>query len=230
MANEKQDVHFENVVGHLVKPERPNGAGIVILPTIFGLNAVIRGIADAFANLGFTALLWDHYAGEAPKTEHVQAVAMSRNLTDGPAVADMQKCVTYLMETQRQKSVGAIGYCLGGRYIFMLGARERRLGAAVAVYPSIEVPNHPNQSDDAVALAAEVRAPVMLAYPGKDEVTSKDTFHKLQQRLQSRPQPSITLLYPEADHGFLWRPGDHNKKAAAHAQPLIDTFFKTWLT
>jgi len=71
---------------------------------------------------------------------------------------------------------------------------------------------------------------VMLAYPGKDEVTNRDTFAKLQQNLQRRAAPTLTLLYPEADHGFLWRPGDNNKATAAAAQPQIDTFFRTSLT
>jgi carboxymethylenebutenolidase len=229
MAVAKQTIRHQDVHGVLVTPERPTGAGILILPTIFGLNPVAHGIAEAFAGLGLTALLWDHYCGAAPQTDFPGAVGMSRKLSDKTSVAQMIQCLDYMTENLRLKSVGAIGYCLGGRYIFMLAAADRRVKAIAAIYPSIEVPNHPHQDEDAIARAAEVRCPVLLSYPGRDEVTSRDTFQRLQQSLESRTAPTVVQLYPEADHGFLWRPGDVNTATKAVAQPQINTFLKVYL-
>ena len=39
-----------------------------------------------------------------------------------------------------------MGFCLGGRYAVLLAGKDKRLAACVPYYPSIRVPNKPNQS------------------------------------------------------------------------------------
>jgi carboxymethylenebutenolidase len=229
MAIETHTVRHQDVHGYLAKPERPNGAGILILATIFGLNPVIKTIAESCAAQGFTAMVWDHYRGEAPKTDFAGAVAMSHGLRDTTSCTQMSDCFSYMTENLGLRSIGVLGFCLGGRYVFLLSAREPRLKACAAVYPSIETPPPTRQEDDAIALAAEIRCPVFVAYPGRDQVTSRDNFLALQKSLQSRSAPTTVLLYPEADHGFMWRKGEANEAATAAAQPQLDAFLKTCL-
>ncbi|MGH7090986.1 MAG: dienelactone hydrolase family protein, partial [Stellaceae bacterium] len=66
--------------------------------------------------------------------------------------------------------------------------------------------------------------PVQVIYPGKDHVTSNATFHRLQDALQQRAQPSSILLYPGADHGFMHESGAANEFADRHSRPQIAAF------
>lgn len=99
------------------------------------------------------------------------------------------------------ENVGTIGFCLGGRMVFTLAAAEHRIKACVAYHPSIEMP-HPDRHLDAIAAARDVECPVQVLYPGRDHITHRETFEALRGSLESRTQPTIIHVYPEADHGF----------------------------
>ncbi len=57
------------------------------------------------------------------------------------SLAAMAKCVDFLADELRLAAIGTMGFCLGGRYVFMLAAQDRRLGACASIYPSIHAPN-----------------------------------------------------------------------------------------
>src|SRR3546814_11405735 len=44
---------------YLARSDRPNGAGIVVLQEIFGVNANMRAVSDAFSAAGFNAIVPD---------------------------------------------------------------------------------------------------------------------------------------------------------------------------
>lgn len=136
----------------------------------------------------------------------------------------MTKCVDFLVDELRLVNVGTMGFCLGGRYCFMLAAQERRLKACASIYPSIHAPNLPTQDEDAVARAAAAACPMLLVYPGRDHITSNDTFRRLQQNLQQREAATVVQYYPQAEHGFLHNDAPANRDAACQARPLIPAF------
>ena len=236
MLFENHAVTLGDVYFHLVVPEVPNGAGLVIVPTMYGLgpdrfmrpNTSILDIAARYGAKGFTIAVWDFYAGDPPTTDRDRARAMSARLRDAWAVRQISSCVTYLSETRGQKKVGALGYCVGGRFIFLHGAKDHRLAAAAAVYPSVHKINNANQDENAIERAGEMICPVLMAYPGRDETTAQVTFEGLQRALQGRKLSSATttsLFYPHAEHGFFSRPGQANEAATATAWAALDAFF-----
>src|SRR5256885_16590090 len=63
VSPKSQDVKQSGLFGFLAQPDAPTKSGVVILPTIFGVNAFVRGYPETLARAGLAAAVWDHYEG-----------------------------------------------------------------------------------------------------------------------------------------------------------------------
>lgn len=221
-------IELDGASGYLVRAQHPR-AGVVLLPTIFGVNKFTQEFAERLAAAGLTTMVWDPYAGEALPASREAAMSRAGNLRDGPSLDAMSICIDHLMGELRLDAVGTVGFCLGGRYCLMLAASDTRIGACSAVYPSIHSPKFDNQDEDAVQRAGEIACPVQLIYPGRDRVMNTETFHRLQDSLQRRTAPTMVQLYPEADHAFMHTEGEANAAADRQARPLVRGFLEASL-
>jgi carboxymethylenebutenolidase len=215
--------------GHLAAAKKPR-AGVLLLPTIFGVNRFVTDFCASLAERGLTTFAWDPYSGEKLPQNFDEAVARARELRDGPSLDAMSISIDFLMGELRLDKVAAIGFCLGGRYCLLLAGRETRIEACVAVYPTIEAPRRANQDEDAVIRAGEIPCPVQLVMPGHDMVTSAETYLRLKTALERRPADTSVQIYPAAHHGFMHAPGAENEAAAKHARPLVASFLEAYLT
>jgi hypothetical protein len=109
--------------------------------------------------------------------------------------------------------------CLRGRYAVLLAAKDHRLAACVAYYPSIRVPKAANQTLDAIALAADIRCPVKLIHGAADEVFVHAVFLQLREVLERRKAATMVQVHPGAVHSFM-RPNLHANPANAAAARL----------
>jgi len=212
-----EQIDAGGVNGHMTHAERPRG-GMVLLPPITGVDAFARARAAHLAEAGFSTLIWNPYPGEAPPTDLPAAQARAAKLNDG-GVDTMSDCVGYLLEKFRLPAVAVVGFCLGGRYAVLLAARDRRLFACVPFYPSIRVPNSPNQTLDAMALAADIQCPVHLIHAGADQVFVQPAFAQLRDVLERRTAATVTQVHPGAVHSFM-RPDLQSVPANASATQL----------
>ena len=58
MSPRSQDIKQPGLAGFLAQPDAPTHGGVVILPTIFGVNAFVRGYAETLARAGLAAAVW----------------------------------------------------------------------------------------------------------------------------------------------------------------------------
>lgn len=56
------NITFDGAAGYLVRAKTQR-AGVVLLPTIFGVNPFVRDWASMLAEHGITTLIWDIYPG-----------------------------------------------------------------------------------------------------------------------------------------------------------------------
>jgi carboxymethylenebutenolidase len=221
--HQTSDVHREGLHAALCQPEGGARAGLLLLPMVYGIEGKVLEYAGWLADAGYAALVWDPYSGrEVPQGTPEDLAPLSRSLRDGPARAEHERWLDYLRDELGLARLGVVGWCMGGRFGLLLAAHSREVAACVAYYPSILAPRPPHHDEDAVARAGEIRCPVQVVYPGLDDVTHPDTFHALQAALQAREAPTITQLYPVAEHGFLdltRHPGAQNAAAARAAGP-----------
>lgn len=217
--------------GYLAKPDAAARAGVLILPTIFGVNAFARGYADALADAGFVAAVWDLNSGLPLTPEYEECIRRARTLTDESAGRMIGQWIDALFADHKLSAIGVVGFCIGGRFAFLQAARDKRIAACAAAYPSIENPRLANQELDAIALASEIACPVHMLRPGNDHVTSPDTYAAVTQSLLRRRAPTAIQRFPEAEHGFMHRPTPEANVAATRlAAPQLLGFFKGCLT
>ncbi|MGA7486284.1 MAG: dienelactone hydrolase family protein [Xanthobacteraceae bacterium] len=216
MSPKSQDIKQSDLFGFLAQPDTPTKSGVVILATIFGVNAFVRGYAETLARAGLATAVWDHYEGLPLTTDYEESKARARKLSDAGMHAKVGKWIDYMLGDLQLTSVGVVGFCLGGRYALMAAARNPRIKACAAAYPSIEMPRLANQEEDAVALAADIRCPAHVVQPGHDHVASVETYAALKRQLETRSAPTIWQYYPDAEHGFM-----HRKEPAANPAATV---------
>ena len=209
----------DRVHGFIAHADKAIG-GVLVLPTITGVDPAMRTLAQELAGAGMTALVWDPFPGDAPPpTEHPALMARANTLNDDLAEANMSACIDHMLGPLRLSSVAVLGFCLGGRYSLLLAAHDKRLAACVAFYPSVRVPMKPNETRDAVALAPQIVCPVQLVQAGGDQVIVFPTFLKLREALETRKAATIAQLHPGAVHSF--RRGDFQSDPANAAATRI---------
>src|SRR3954454_12541602 len=93
-------------LGYLAKPSGGNGPGVVVIQEIFGVNKVVRDIADGFAARGYFALAPDLFWRLEPgvkltdKTdgEWKRAFDLMQRFDIDAGVGDIQASISFLRE------------------------------------------------------------------------------------------------------------------------------------
>src|SRR5439155_27136623 len=138
----------------------------------------------------------DHYEGLPLTTDYEESKARARKLSDPGMHAKGKKWIDYMVRELALSTVGVLGFCLGGRYVLLAAAQDKRVKACAAAYPSVENPRRPNQEQDAVALAAAIRCPVHVVQPGHAHVASAEPYPALRDTLHKPAAPTVSQHYP----------------------------------
>ena len=188
---------------YLAKPDRPNGAGVVILQEIFGVNANMRSVADALASAGFTAivpdLFWRQQPGVEldPATDRERATELMRGLDPDLAAHDALLAADYVRTLPGANGkVGAVGYCLGGKLAYLL-SMHAGIDAAVSYY-GVAIQGALDRID-------AVRAPLLLHIAEEDSLCPPEAQAAIEQA-SARHRDRITVIrYPSLGHAFARR-------------------------
>ena len=216
--------------GYLSTPSAGTGPGVVVIQEIFGVNAVMRGVADALAARGYLALCPDLFWRLQPgvqltdktKAEWDQAFALMNRFDPDAGVKDIQATITQLRGTQGcTGKVGAVGYCLGGLLAYLTAARTDS-DASVGYYGV----NIQTKLDE----AKTIKKPLMLHIAAKDQFVPPEAQKQIVEGLKSNPLVTL-YTYPEMDHAFAREGGEHYDKACADlANGRTATFFRQHLS
>lgn len=215
--------------GYLASPAAARGPGIVVIQEIFGVNAVMRDIADGLAAMGYFALAPDLFWRLEPgvqltdktKPEWDKALDLMGRFNPDDGVKDVQTAIDYLRKIPGcTGKVGAVGYCLGGLLAYLTAARTDS-DASVGYY-GVNI-------QDRLGEAGKIKKPLMLHMGGKDQFVPPPAQEKIMAALKS--YPLVTLHhYPEMDHAFARIGGAHYDKACADlANNRSETFFRQHL-
>lgn len=206
---------------YLAQPAGGSTRGMLLLPMITGIGAQIRDWADEFARRGVTALTWDPWHGpSSDDTGYDDLHARMVQLDDETVLGEQRALLDHLLGELGCAKAGVIGWCLGGRFALILAGQDDRVANVVAYHPTVPETPAPNHTVDAVAHTGQIKAPVLMIYPGADELVSATSFNRLQAALQSRESgPSLIQVYPHAEHGFSNRQR-HGNQVNAEAYAL----------
>jgi carboxymethylenebutenolidase len=203
------------------KQRRPaaRDAGVLMLPMITGIGEQLRDWADEVADTtGTTVLVWDPWHG--PSSDNTPLSELRERLSrldDATALDEIGRLVNHMHFTLGLKRITVIGWCLGGRYALLAGARHPEFGGVVAMHPTLPVTESGRGEFDAAAAAADIATAVMVHYPGRDHIVPFESFRRLQASLVARSDAaSFVAVHPRAHHGFSDRK-NHSDPANAEA-------------
>jgi carboxymethylenebutenolidase len=214
---------------YVATPPGGTGPALVVIQEIFGVNQVMRDLTDGFAAQGFVAicpdLFWRIEPGiditDQTKAEWDRAFQLFQAFDVEKGVNDIAHTI---VAARRQSGstgkVGAVGYCLGGKLAYLTATRTD-IDAAVGYYGV--------GLDELLGEAASIRKPLMLHIPNKDGFVPPAAQRKVHDALDGAPL--VTLHdYPNDDHAFARRGGQHYSEASAdQANARTLAFFKQHL-
>lgn len=203
---------------------------IVVLQEIFGVNAGIRSIADAYAEQGYIAvapdLFWRAEAGlnmsEASEGDWAKGFALYSAYDFDKGVRDIAATVAAARGMAGSSGkVGVTGYCLGGLLTYLAAARSRADGF-VAYYGGA--------TEKFLGEAGNVQDPLLYHLAGEDEYIGKDAQAAINAALGANPHAELHT-YPGCNHAFARPGGNHYDAAAAGlANGRTAAFFKQTLS
>jgi carboxymethylenebutenolidase len=216
--------------GYLASPATGRGPGIVVIQEIFGVNQVMRDIADGMASRGFFALVPDLFWRLEPNVQLTdktdadwkKALDLMNRFDADKGTGDIQASIDHLRALPGcTGKVGALGYCLGGQLAYLTAARTNS-DASVGYYGI----NIQNRLDE----AGKIKHPLMLHIAEADEYVPPEAQAKIEVGLKDNP--NVTLYrYPLMSHAFARVGGAHYDKAMAdHANIRSATFFRQHLS
>jgi carboxymethylenebutenolidase len=214
---------------YLAAPAGGQGPGIVVIQEIFGVNAVMRAIADDLAAEGYFALAPDLFWRLEPgiqltdrsDAEWQRAFGLMQRFDIDKGVEDIQSAIDHLRVTPGASGkVGTVGYCLGGQLAYLAATRSD-CDASVGYYGVM--------LQDRLTEAANITAPLMLHIAGEDEFTPPPARDKVIAGLKDNPHVTL-YVYPGMDHAFARVGGAHYDQAAADlANVRTRDFFRAHL-
>jgi carboxymethylenebutenolidase len=134
---------------------------------------------------------------------------------------DLQAALAFLKSRKdvRDNRVGAIGWCMGGKYALKLATEAPELAAAAADYGA--------PPTDATAIA-RIKAPVLGNFGAEDTGPSPEQVKAFEAAMKKAGKSVDVKLYPGAGHAFAnvnnpWK--GYREEAAKDAWSRVVAFF-----
>lgn len=210
---------------YVAKPAAAKAPAVVVIQEIFGVNAVMRAIADDLAAQGYLAicpdLFWRIEPGiditDQSEAEWAKAFELYTAFNVDKGVEDIAATLAAIRaDGACNGRVGSVGFCLGGLLSFLTATRTD-IDAAVCFY-GVGIEN-------GVAEAKSLKRPVMLHVAEEDQFVPKAAQATLTEALSGNRL--VTLHnYAGRDHAFARKGGEHYDAAdAALADQRTLAFF-----
>jgi len=210
-------------------PSSGTGPGILVIQEIFGVNQVMRDIADGFAAQGYVAVCPDLFWRQQPgiqitdKTEEEwqQAFKLFGSFDVDKGVDDLKATLAALRELDEcTGKAGSVGYCLGGKMAYLMATRSD--ADCNVSYYGVGI-------DELVGEAKNIRHPLLMHVATEDGFVPKEAQATMHEALD--PNPQVTIHdYEGNDHAFARVGGEHyDAEAAELANTRTREFFERHL-
>ena len=209
---------------------------ILVAMEIFGLHEYIKDVTRRLAKLGALAVAPDYYFRKGEDltkiTEIPKLMPLVNTKPDAELLADLDATAAWAKSQGGDTSkLGIMGYCRGGRTVWVYSAHNPALKAGVAFYGSLVDPEGQKAiwPKSPTQLASEVKAPVLGLYGEADAGIPVAQVEAMKAALTDAKKTFDIKLYPGAPHGFHadYRPS-YRKDAADDAWAQMTAWFKKY--
>jgi carboxymethylenebutenolidase len=221
---------------YFAKPANAQNAPVILVAMeVFGLHEYIKDVTRRLAKLGAFAVAPDYYFRKGVDLTKIANTAELMPIVnakpDAELMSDLDATVAWAKsEGGDTNRLGIIGFCRGGRTVWLYSAHSGNLKAGVAFYGSLVDP--PAQKGiwpkSATESAPDVKAPVLGLYGEADQGIPVAQVEAMKAALQAAGKKAEFQIYPGAPHGFHadYRPS-YRKEAADDAWSRLSAWFKS---
>jgi len=186
----------------------PDGTGpfpaLVVMQHQGGVDEFIQGVTRRLAGAGYLAAAPDLYHRDGPDCKDDLVTRRSR-LSDRRIVNDLHAAVGYLQSHSAadNKRIGIIGFCMGGRIVYLAAAAIPARKAAVAYYPGNTFRAWGRDLPSPFERTAEIHCPLQGHFGADDANPSPQDVGKLDAELAKFNKPHEFYSYANAGHAFM---------------------------
>jgi carboxymethylenebutenolidase len=219
--------------------------GLVLVQEAFGIDAHIRSLVTRFADEGFVVVAPDLYSrggmpGPRPTREDPEPMwsmddvrAAVGSLPDRRVLGDLEGALVHFSNDPEvdAKRLGAIGFCMGGNYAYLLGCKSTRVNAVVDFYGRFIYKELTAQKPiQPLEMALNLSCPLLAIFGEQDPSISRDDVAKFRSTLEQFSKEFTIVTFPGVGHGFLNdRRKSYDKAAAGRAWRLAVDFLREHL-
>jgi len=208
---------------YVARPAQAQAPAVVVIQEIFGVNHVMRDIADGLAAQGFLAIVPDLFWRIEPgieltdhsEAEWKRAFELFNAFDVDKGVADIAATVTQIRQDPGcSGKVGCVGYCLGGLLAYLTATRTD-VDASVGYY-GVGLDKH-------LDAAENLKHPLLLHIAELDGFCPPAARDAIVAGLSGQPHVEL-MIYPGRDHAFARVGGEHYDAAdtaRANAATLV---------
>lgn len=210
---------------YFARPANVQNAPVVLVAMeIFGVHEYIKDVARRLAKAGAFAIAPDYYfrKGDLTKiTDMAQLRPAVNSKADAELVSDLDATVEWAKAQGGDAGrLGILGFCRGGRTVWVYSATNPNVKAGVAFYGSLVDPADLKNiwPKSPTELAPEMKAPVLGLYGEADQGIPVAQVDAMKAALQAAGKKAEFKIYPGAPHAFHadYRPS-YRKEAAEDA-------------
>ena len=205
---------------------------ILVIQEIFGVHEYIQDICRRLAKQGYYAIAPAMFSREAD-VSNMSLEAILKDVVpvvpDAQVMADIDSTVAFAKASGKANTsrLGIVGYCWGGRTVWLYANHNPAVKAGVAYYGLLAGLKGANKPADPVDVAANIKVPVLGLYAGEDSFVPDDVVDKMRNELGKGNSGSEIVVFPAVNHGFHadYRP-TYDRRAATYAWKLTLDWFK----
>lgn len=216
---------------------RPEGneslPGLIVIQEIFGVNEHMQDVTRRYAEQGFVAAAPEIYHRakkedqDIPYTDMQRAFGVRQQLSDDQVMDDVNATFDLLGKRSdvNNGQVGIVGFCYGGRVVYLAMTRNPNIKAGASFYGGAIVADNPGAPVNATA---NIKHPIHLFFGEQDQSIPPEAVQKIKEALTQHGKKHEITTYPQAGHGFNCdhRPGNFNKEASEDSFKKAVSFLK----
>ncbi|MBC7786037.1 MAG: dienelactone hydrolase family protein [Methylophilaceae bacterium] len=205
---------------------------ILVIQEIFGVHEHIKDMCRRYAKMGYLAIAPELFArqGDVSSMTDIGEI-LSKVVSKVPDVqvfSDLNATLAFVKDHKKgnTEKLGLVGYCWGGRTVWLYAEHNPNVKAGVAYYGLLNGMKSDIKANDPIDIAHNLKVPVLGLYASADAFIKPEIIEQMQVELEKSGSKSEIVVFPNVNHGFNadYRPS-YNKTAADYAQKLA----KDWL-
>ena len=204
--------------------------GIVVVHGQSGLESFIKDTTHMFAQLGYAAVAPNLYHRDGPDCKDDNPTRKAR-LRDPSIIRDIEGAIGFLKNHKQVDGgkLAIVGFCMGGRLVYLMSAASKDLKAGVMFYGSgtmVPFGEGPSPFDR----TSEISCPIQGHFGADDQNPSPADMRKLDAELTKIGKAHEFHSYAGAAHAFVnTGSSNYRPRAAAQSWPKAMDFFSRHL-